>query len=131
MCEEKESKQPIVNTIPAEILQECLEIHCMRHKQYGHSEDNFTHIANIASRLSLGGDEYNALDIAILMVAIKEARYKYQYQLQNKAPEEYDEKVLHDSLIDWINYIAIMENVRIKTQTTTPNKDVENESKDT
>ncbi len=107
--------------IVADILKECAKIHEVRDIQYGGSYENFTDVAAIASRLSLSGIRFNALDIAVCMVAIKEARYKYALnhpKMKNHA------KVVHDSLVDWINYIAIMENVRILTQT--KNKEVKN-----
>lgn len=133
----EKKKKPRSTTIVAEILSECLEIHAERHIQYGPSENNFADTAEIATRLSLDGKKITLLDVATFMVAIKEARYKYQYKLWQDfllaADEEdledddlnedelavahnHDEKVLHDSLIDWINYLAIMENIRILTK---------------
>lgn len=72
---------------------------------------NFTDIAAIATRLS--GKQYTALDVAMCMVATKEARYKYALTHTDMKDQH---KVIHDSLVDWINYIAIMENVRILMQ---------------
>ncbi len=127
------SKQKSVNTITAKLLTECLEIHSERHVRYGPSEINFADIAKIATRVSLQCKKFTALDVVTVMLATKEARYKHQYKLwqdfleeddndldedEGEEAEVYSEKVLHDSLIDWINYLAIMENVRILTQNT-------------
>ena len=106
------------------ILKECTRVHLERDKQYGDSFKNFTEIAEIASRIFQTVDLafYNSLDIAIIMVAVKEARYKYAVNHLTEITN--GEKVIHDSLIDWITYIAIMENIRLRLQSL--DKEVEN-----
>ncbi len=97
-------------TITAEILQECLDIHKDRDKQYGSSEKSFKEIADIANSLLMEEGSRTATDIAICMIATK--LHRYQFAIQNTdLPNR--EKVIHDSLIDCINYLAIMENIRI------------------
>lgn len=108
------------------ILKKCAQVHLERDKQYGDSFRNFTEIAKIASRIFPDvGDYpayYNPLDIAIIMVAVKEARYRYA--VSHLTGITNGEKVIHDSLIDWITYIAIMENIRLRLQPL--DKEVEN-----
>ena len=89
--------------VVVQILEECLSIHKKRHKQYGFCHDNFAAIAEAATKLSHTEHQFTALDIAIVMVSTKEARYNFQ---QKHGLD------VHDSLIDWINYIAIMESLR-------------------
>jgi len=100
MCKHKARE-----TIVAGILRKCLKIHEERDGQYGPSEDNFTDIASIATRLSLSGTLFTALDIAVCMVATKEARYKYALSHPNM---EEQSKVIHDCLVDWINYLSLI-----------------------
>jgi len=107
--------------IVSDILKECIKVHEERDTQYGSSYGNFTNIANIMTRLS--DKNYIPMDVAICMVATKEARYKHALTHSNMANHK---KVLHDSLIDWINYIAIMENIRILSD-----KEAQNETKNT
>ncbi|KKM72798.1 hypothetical protein LCGC14_1416890 [marine sediment metagenome] len=107
MCNQK-----VRDTIVGGILRKCIKIHEERDIQYGPSEDNFTEIAYVTTRLSLSGKTFTALDIAVCMIATKEARYKYAL---NHPEMENQNKVVYDCLIDWINYIAIMENVRALT----------------
>ena len=59
------TKTEELNTIPAQILRECLQIHSERHVQYGASEDNFGNIAAIATRLSSDNKQVTALDVAM------------------------------------------------------------------
>jgi len=107
------------DTIVGGILRKCLKIHEERDGQYGPSEDAFTNTASVATRLSLSSKTFTTLDIAVCMVATKEARYKYALRHTNMKNHS---KVVHDCLVDWINYIAIMENVRILTSTEAKNE---------
>ncbi len=93
--------------VVVQILNECLRIHKERHAQYGFCHDNFDSIAETATRLTHKHKVITALDIAVVMVATKEARYKFQ--CENGLDR-------HDSLVDWINYIAIMESMRNKEE---------------
>lgn len=107
-------------TIPAEILTSCLEIHKARDKQYGSSEKSFSDIVRIMNR-SARALRVDVSDVALFNIATKEARYFYMIA----HPEIPDcEAIIRDTVIDWINYIAIMENIRLK------NKDVKDESSD-
>ncbi len=107
MTDEKFDGKSKPNTVVTQILEECLRIHTERHQQYGHFKPNLTKIAENATRLSLKGRTYTALEVATVMVAVKETRYKFQH--------EHGVDV-HDSLIDWINYIAIMESLRYEEE---------------
>ncbi|KKL88201.1 hypothetical protein LCGC14_1927090 [marine sediment metagenome] len=105
--------------IVSDILNECIEVHEERNKQYGGSYSNFTDIACIATMMSVQDKIFTPVDVAVCMIATKEARYKYAL---NHPDMKNRDKVIHDSLIDWINYTAILENVRILTD-----KDAQNE----
>ncbi len=105
--------------IVSDILKKCIKVHEERDKQYGGSYSNFTDIAHIATMMSLD-KQFTSVDIAVCMVSTKEARYKYALNHPNMK-DRY--KVIHDSLVDWINYTAIMENVRILSD-----KDAQNET---
>ena len=117
-----------IDTITSEILESCLNIHAQRGLHYGDIAENFTDIADIATRLFSEGIIITPVDIAIVMIATKEARYKYA-AAHPLMPDR--KKVMRDSLIDWINYIAIMENLRILSEENTLNKDVISESTNT
>ena len=111
------------------ILEECISVHIERDIQYGGSYDNFTEIAIIATKLATSESDprfFTALDVADCMIATKEARYKYAL---NHSDMKNHDKVVHDSLIDWINYIAIKENIRRIIHENNMNKDAHNGTK--
>ncbi len=105
----RKRKQP---DIVSDILKECIKVHEERDLQYGGSYGNFTDIACIATMMSRN-KQFTPVDIAVCMVSTKEARYKYAL---NHPDMKNRDKVIHDSLVDWINYTAIMENIRILTK---------------
>ena len=104
---------PASETEVTKLLTECLRIHAERHAEYGPSEKQFVDVADLASALSPDGKKYCALDVAVLMIAIKEVRYKrFAKKLNSADCTTADAEGVRDSVVDLINYIAIMENVR-------------------
>jgi len=102
------------DAIPAQLLKECLKIYEKRGAQYGDSAKNFSKTAHIVNSISPNKNGYSAMDVVVVMVAVKFARYKYQYQLWKSGFESFDEKVLHDSIVDAINYLCLLEDIRVK-----------------
>jgi len=101
----------------SEILRRCQEVHEQRHMQYGESVTALSAVASIARRLSPNGTQFTPLDVAVCMVATKEARYRHI--LKSAGPNH---AVLLDSLVDWINYIAIMHHIIVSESSSPSSK---------
>jgi len=85
-------------------LQRCGEILLKKEKDYG--RDNFIKASFVASLIT--GKELSASDVAACLIGIKTARYA-QLTVNKKIPEN---EPLDDSIVDWINYILLMERER-------------------
>ena len=101
-----------------DILNRCLQVHGERDTQYGGSYQSFERVAAVANRLLDRDDRsenrITPLDYAACMVATKEVRYMRKLQLMGNSKEA--SEVMIDSLVDWINYIAIMHHVAMVIQ---------------
>ncbi|MBW8002633.1 MAG: hypothetical protein FVQ80_11530 [Planctomycetes bacterium] len=90
----------------AETLREAASILDGKTSDYGH--DSFQVGAAFASMIT--GKEVTATEIAAGLVGQKMARYKTLINSDGKPVNE----SLHDTIVDWVNYIVLMERERKK-----------------